>query len=116
MSIFGSLRVPSVTAVDAMNADRTTVLLDVRENSEWNAGHAPGATHIPLGNLSTGASRLPQDKKIYVICRSGNRSRSATGALRQAGFDAYNVTGGMQAWQGAGGRVLNRSNRPGQVV
>jgi len=116
VSIYGSLQVPSVTAVDALNADRATVLLDVREISEWNAGHAPGASHIPLGNLSSAASQLPQDKKIYVICRSGNRSRSATGALRRAGFDAYNVTGGMQAWAGAGGRVLNRSNRPGQVV
>jgi rhodanese-related sulfurtransferase len=116
VGIFSSLRVPSVSAVDAINADSRTVLLDVREKSEWNAGHAPGALHIPLGNLSGGASRLPQDKKIYVVCRSGNRSRSATGALRQAGYDAYNVSGGMQAWAGSGGRVLNRSNRPGQVI
>ncbi len=116
MGIFSSLRVPSVAAIDAVNADRNTVLLDVREKSEWNAGHAPGAKHIPLGSLSAGMARLPQDKKIYVICRTGNRSRSATSALRQAGYDAYNVSGGMQAWQSTGGRVLNRSNRPGQVV
>jgi rhodanese-related sulfurtransferase len=77
-------------------------LLDVREDDEWQAGHAPGATHIPLGELSSRATEVPKDQTIYVICRSGARSARATFALVGAGWDAINVSGGMQDWAAAG--------------
>ncbi|MEU3020029.1 MULTISPECIES: rhodanese-like domain-containing protein [unclassified Nocardiopsis] len=76
-------------------------LLDVREDDEWRAGHAPGAVHIPLRTLGERAGEVPKDQRVYVICRSGGRSAQATTALNQAGWDAVNVSGGMGAWQHA---------------
>ena len=77
-------------------------LLDVREDDEWAAGHAPDARHIPLGELSARAAEVPQDQVVYVICRSGARSARAAQALAAAGWEAINVAGGMQDWAAAG--------------
>jgi rhodanese-related sulfurtransferase len=77
-------------------------LLDVREDDEWAAGHAPQATHIPLGDLGDRAREVPLDQDIYVICRSGHRSGRAAQALNGAGWKAVNVAGGMQDWAAAG--------------
>ncbi|WP_431871031.1 rhodanese-like domain-containing protein [Nocardiopsis eucommiae] len=76
-------------------------LLDVREDDEWGAGHAPGAVHIPLRTLGERAGEVPKDQRVYVVCRSGGRSAQATMALNQAGWDAVNVAGGMRAWHQA---------------
>ena len=77
-------------------------LLDVREDDEWAAGHAPSARHIPLGQLGSRAAEVPQDEVIYVICRTGARSARAASALAGAGWHAANVAGGMQQWDTAG--------------
>jgi rhodanese-related sulfurtransferase len=77
-------------------------LLDVREDDEWAAGHAPGARHIPLGQLGARTAEIPQDEAVYVICRSGGRSGRAAQALAGAGWEAINVAGGMQDWAAAG--------------
>jgi rhodanese-related sulfurtransferase len=84
-------------------------LLDVREDDEWAAGHAPGATHIPLGQLSGRATEVPRDTTIYVICRSGVRSARAAFALAGAGWAAVNVAGGMQDWAAAGRSMTTES-------
>ncbi|MFE6523133.1 rhodanese-like domain-containing protein [Streptomyces sp. NPDC057794] len=76
------------------------VLLDVRETAEWNAGHAPGALHLPLTRLLAGAP-LPaatRGSRVVVVCRSGNRSRTAADVLSAAGLEATDVAGGMTAW------------------
>jgi rhodanese-related sulfurtransferase len=77
-------------------------LLDVRENEEWAAGYAPGARHIPLGELGARVAEIPQGETIYVICRSGGRSAHAAQALAAAGWQAVNVAGGMNDWAAAG--------------
>lgn len=77
-------------------------LLDVREDDEWAAGYAPGARHIPLGELGARTAEIPQDQTVYVICRSGARSARASQALTAAGWKAVNVAGGMQDWAAAG--------------
>jgi len=77
-------------------------LLDVRESDEWAAGHAPQASHIPLGELRARTAELPYDREIYVICRSGHRSAYATQALNAGGWRAVNVAGGMHDWAAAG--------------
>jgi rhodanese-related sulfurtransferase len=87
-------------------------LLDVREDDEWAAGHAPGATHIPLGDLGTRATEVPRDTTIYVVCRSGGRSARATLALVGSGWDAVNVAGGMQDWAAAGRPMATDSGVP----
>lgn len=85
---------------DAFRQIGTAFLIDVREPAEWVRGHAAGAILVPLGELD--ASVLPRDRTILVLCRSGNRSGTATTMLLEAGLDAVNVTGGMLAWQAAG--------------
>lgn len=84
-------------------------LLDVREPDEWAAGHAPGAVHIPLGELPARVGELnalPDDKPLYVVCRSGGRSARATAWLNASGWDAVNVAGGMISWHSEGRPVV----------
>jgi rhodanese-related sulfurtransferase len=80
--------------------DGKAVLLDVRETAEWEAGHAPGALHLPLSRLTAGASlpAVAQGKPVVAICRSGNRSQQAAKLLAGRGVEATDVTGGMTAW------------------
>ena len=92
------------------------VLLDVREDSEWRAGHAPGARHIPLGDLDRGIDALPRDREVVVVCRSGGRSARATAILARAGVEAVNLNGGMRAWAAAGLAVTTGNAQPGRVV
>jgi rhodanese-related sulfurtransferase len=90
------------------------LLLDVREQDEWDAGHAPGALHIPMSELQERFVELPDADATLVICRSGHRSDVVAAALARIGRPGCaNVAGGMQAWAGAGlpvepagGRVL----------
>ena len=92
-------------------------LLDVRDNAEWNAGHAPGAVHVPVRSVADQApKRIPQGRPVIVTCRTGARSRGATRLLREKGIDAYNLAGGMSAWESAGGRVIGKGNRPGIIT
>ncbi|PWK65178.1 rhodanese-related sulfurtransferase [Streptomyces sp. CG 926] len=98
--------------------DGDAVLLDVREQVEWNAGHAPGAIHIPLSRLVTGAA-LPsaaEDRPLVVICRSGNRSRQATELLAGRGAGAVDVKGGMNAWAAAGLPVVDERGKSGRIA
>lgn len=95
--------------------DGGALLLDVREDDEWGAGHAPGATHLRLGLL---AAERPADdgRTIVAVCRSGARSGKATEALRAWGYDAVNLAGGMKAWAAAGLPVVTDDGGPGAVA
>lgn len=119
MSIIGRLLGGGVASVDALTARRLVddgaAMLDVRSTQEWNAGHAPFATHVQLSELSSRLSRVPKNKQVVVVCRSGNRSRRACRQLTAAGFDVVNLRGGMAAWQRSGQPVVDRAGRPGGV-
>ena len=78
------------------------ILLDVREDDEWADGHAPEAIHLPMGQLSQRAGELPKDRTIVCVCHLGGRSARVAQALNGAGWQALNLTGGMQAWMRAG--------------
>jgi len=80
-------------------------LLDVRENSEWKSGHAPGAVHVALGDIDKAPRRLRQGRPVVVMCASGMRSRTAAKHLRGLGWDAASLSGGIVAWQRAGGEI-----------
>ena len=86
-------------------------LLDVREQDEWDAVHVPGVHLIPMSVLNERQGELPRDEAIYVICRSGGRSRAVTDALVRADFSAVNVAGGMDAWHRAGGPTASKDPR-----
>jgi rhodanese-related sulfurtransferase len=77
-------------------------LIDVREQHEWDAGRIEGARHVPVHELSAVAQELDRERPIVLVCRVGGRSAMATDAFRRAGFDAYNLTGGVVAWEQAG--------------
>ncbi|MFJ8823886.1 rhodanese-like domain-containing protein [Streptomyces sp. NPDC102467] len=114
--VFGS-GVPTV-GVDELKAD--DFLLDVREDDEWQAGHAAGALHIPMSEFVARYGELteasPQDGRVSVVCRVGGRSAQVTQYLLQQGVDAVNVAGGMQAWEAAGRPVVDDNGQPGSVL
>jgi rhodanese-related sulfurtransferase len=88
--------------------DTSIVLLDVRTEEELTGplGHIEGIIHIPLQELKQRIHELDKysDKEIAVICRSGNRSGTATGILKTSGFNAVNVEGGMIEYRKNGGK------------
>lgn len=89
------------------------VLLDVREPDEWAAGHAPGAVHVPMGEVPARLGELPEtEEPLAVVCRSGGRSGRTVQWLQQQGFDVVNVAGGMQAWSRAGKPMTAESGEP----
>lgn len=99
----GATDVDITQAVQLINHDNALVL-DVREQNEYNAGHIANSRHIPLGQLKDSINMLDKfkDQAIVVNCRSGNRSASACAILRKQGFSrVYNLAGGIAAWQRA---------------
>jgi rhodanese-related sulfurtransferase len=108
--------VPTV-AVDEVPAD--AVLLDVREDDEWAAGHIEGAQHIPMNRVPQQVAygeSLPADRPIVVICKMGGRSAQVTAWLKQQGFDAANLDGGMLAWATAGRPMVSADGAPPAVA
>jgi rhodanese-related sulfurtransferase len=92
------------------------VLLDVREDDEWRAGHAPQAMHIPMGEIAGRLDELPDASPLYVVCRSGGRSARVTQYLNASGWDAVNVGGGMRGWATAGRSMESETGEPPTVI
>jgi DMSO/TMAO reductase YedYZ molybdopterin-dependent catalytic subunit len=99
---------PGVTAVPEVGAraakalvEAGALMLDVREPGEWQAGHAPKASPLPMGQVAEHRGELPLGRRIVVVCRSGGRSGVVAESLRAWGFDAVNLAGGMCAWAAA---------------
>lgn len=93
------MNVPAVAVADLPTG---AVILDVREDDEWSAGHAPEAQHVPMSQLTGRLDEVPVAEPLYVICRSGARSARVVAFLEQQGVSAVNVAGGMQSWAAAG--------------
>ncbi len=96
--------VPEVLSADL---PAEAFLLDVREDDEWAAGHAPDAVHVRLGELGARVGELPHDREVYVICRTGARSAYAVQALAGGGLNAVNVADGMTGWAVAGRPIIS---------
>jgi rhodanese-related sulfurtransferase len=77
-------------------------LIDVREPYEWEAGRIAGARHIELERLAARSEEIPRDRRVVFQCRLGARSAMATQAFRAAGWDAYNLDGGIAEWERRG--------------
>jgi rhodanese-related sulfurtransferase len=106
-SFIGS-KLSGIDEADTLKATRLynddALVLDVREDKEFAAGHIPKAKHIPLGQLNTRLNELDKfkGKPVLVTCRSGQRSARACGMLKKAGFETvYNQAGGIIAWERA---------------
>ena len=103
---------PTVAAV--LVDSGAALLLDVREDDEWAAGHSPNASHVPLGQLDPAA--VPSGTPVIAICRSGARSARAAATLAAAGISVSNLDGGMQAWAAAGLPLVTDTGAPGTVA
>jgi rhodanese-related sulfurtransferase len=107
---------PAVPEVPVAQLPPDATLLDVREPDEWAAGHAPGATHLPMSELTGRMDELPDGDPLYVICRSGGRSARVVAYLSAQGYPAVNVEGGMQAWARQGREIVADSGVEPQIV
>ena len=77
------------------------IILDVREQDEYDSGHIPGAVLLPVGTIDgdTAAAVIPEkDSKVLVYCRSGNRSKTASSALADLGYTNIYEFGGINTW------------------
>ena len=95
----------TISAIDTkkMLESKDLLLLDVREESEWEAGHIGGAKRIYVGHLQKDADKLPKDKPIVITCTWGGRAGLAASILKRRGFEeVYNLLGGMNAWENLG--------------
>jgi len=98
----------SLATVKTNVDEKRAVLVDVREKSEWDAGHVEGAIFLPLSELRNGvdaaqlAKRLPKDKVLYTHCVIGKRSLTAAEILEQHGFECRSLNPGYKELLGAG--------------
>lgn len=108
---------PDVPEIDVAEAARRVgagevLLLDVRQDDEWQAGHAPQSVHVPLTELAP--DRIPTGRPVVVVCRSGNGRH--TRPLRWTlPATTCATAGGMRAWAAAGLPVVTPDGSPGRV-
>jgi rhodanese-related sulfurtransferase len=109
----------NVPTVDVSEIPTDAVLLDVREDEEWDAGHIDGAHHVPMYEVPQHVGYgevLTTERPVVVICKMGGRSAHVTAWLNQQGFRATNLDGGMLAWAGAGRPMVSADGRPPRVA
>jgi rhodanese-related sulfurtransferase len=110
---------PQVAEIPAGQVPADALLVDVREDDEWVAGHVEGAVHIPLGDVPLRFDELgdaTEARPAYIICRSGARSARAGEWLAEHDVPAVNVAGGMQAWARAGRPMTSENDQPPRVA
>lgn len=103
------MREIDLSAFAAVHASGAQVV-DVREMMEIVRGRIPGALPIPMSQLAARMGELDRTRPVYLVCASGNRSLAMAQFLSHAGFDAYSLEGGTQAWV-ASGRPLEQGRQ-----
>lgn len=107
-------------SVEAAAVPSEGLVLDVREDDEWAAGHVEGALHVPMSDFVARFGEVTEavadGRTAYVMCRVGGRSAQVTQYLVGQGIDAVNVSGGMQAWDGAGRPMVTDHGNPAFVL
>ena len=96
------------TTVNQIRERADVLLIDVREQAEYDAGHIPGITLIPMGDIANRLAEIPKDKMVVVSCQSGRRSNQVATFLQEQGYtNIHDLQGGFSAWQKAGLPVEN---------
>lgn len=113
---------PGIDSIDVIEAERRLredpagpLLVDVREQHEFDEVRAPGAVLLPMSTLVTRIGELPTDRPLMIVCHSGHRSSAVTGFLARSGrSDVVNVAGGMDAWERKGLPTKRGTPAPGE--
>ncbi|MET9952302.1 rhodanese-like domain-containing protein [Streptomyces sp. NPDC006339] len=107
-------------SVDVASVPADALVLDVREDDEWAAGHVEGALHVPMSQFVARfgevTDAVAEGRRAFVMCRVGGRSAQVTQYLVGQGIDAVNVDGGMLAWDGAGRPMVTDDGSPAYVL
>jgi rhodanese-related sulfurtransferase len=107
------VRIPDVSTAQ-LPAD--AYLIDVREEDEWQAGHAPDAVHLPMTQVPERLAEIPAEGNVVIVCRSGHRSAEVVRYLMGQGYgNVRNLADGMFGWVAAG-RPLVSEDGDGPVV
>lgn len=89
----------SINAAELTSLDTEKVLLlDIRSREEFELKGIKGSVNVPFDEISTGLSKLPKDKIVYVLCRTGDLSKEVAEILDDRGYDVYNIEGGYAAY------------------
>jgi rhodanese-related sulfurtransferase len=112
--------VPTVTLDRWDELPDHAVVLDVREDDEWSAGHIAGAVHVPMNQVPSraayGPAELGSGRPIVCVCKVGGRSAQVTAWLIRNGYEAVNLAGGMHAWAGANRPMVSEDGAPPRVA
>ncbi len=107
------MRIPSVVTAEL---DDDCRLIDVREDEEWLAGHAPTATHVPMTELPGRIAEIPDEGDVVIVCRSGSRSAQVVHYLVHNGWsNVRNLADGMIGWAMAGRPMVSEDGRDPEV-
>ena len=105
-----------IPAVSTAQLPADAYLIDVREDDEWQAGHAPDAVHLPMTQVPERLADIPAEGTVVIVCRSGHRSAEVVRYLMGQGYaNVRNLTDGMFGWVAAG-RPLVSEDGDGPVV
>ncbi|NDL56038.1 rhodanese-like domain-containing protein [Phytoactinopolyspora mesophila] len=102
----------NVAEVSVNDIPEDAPLVDVREDAEWQAGHAPNAVHVPMSQLPARLEDIPDDAPLYIICKVGGRSAQVAAWLNSMGREAVNVADGMASWADAGKPMVSETEHP----
>lgn len=91
-------------------------VVDVREENEWSAGHAPDAMLVPMSQVEGRLDEFQKERPTLVVCRTGGRSNAIAQVLTSHGINAVNLAGGMRAWELAGLPVVTDSGERGRII
>lgn len=107
----------TISNIRAAEVTDEAYLLDVREDDEWQAGHIPGAVHVPMSGLLARLDEVPKDRDVVVVCKVGGRSAQVTAYLAQQGWpNVRNLDGGVVEWVRAGRELVSETGAPPSVL
>ncbi len=92
------------------------LLIDVREQDEWDAGHHKRANHLPMGEVVEKIDNFNNDKKYIFVCRSGARSGRVTNFMISKNIESYNLTGGMKQLKNFTDEIYDLEGNSGQII
>jgi hydroxyacylglutathione hydrolase len=102
--------IPSIAAKELRERLDEFMLIDIRQRSEWDEGHIPGAVHFEGGRVAWEELPFPHDRPLAIQCSSGNRSMAVNSVLRRRGYhNAIQVEGGIKEWQNNGFEITQEN-------